>query len=176
MAAIDSVLAAHDTDARRRQRRGFSARTGDDRVSSGSEPWADSRTNRGGCEAWIAAFNIGVSHQEAEDPQEPIQAWLDVKVTRNILGSPQSHQIHNTPAYSFPFIFNYFETVFCVHSFRVYAFPQILTGMRGPNAMQSRTTCRSRPVSSISSQRTSSGSTREPDRRAHSAGNRSCGF
>jgi hypothetical protein len=37
------------------------------------------RAERGSGEAWIAFLNIESSHREAEDPQEPIQTWLDVK-------------------------------------------------------------------------------------------------
>jgi len=71
MAASNSVLAGKVMT--------IPARTGHDRVCSGSESRAYIRPERDGGEALTAAFNIGLSHQQAEDhPQEPIEAWLDV--------------------------------------------------------------------------------------------------
>src|ERR1700733_6046794 len=88
--------------------------------------------------------------------------------------SPQFHEIHTARSPFFPFIVNYFKMAFCLHSIKVQAFPSLVEKAR-TNDVQTRTTCRTRPVSSTSHKRTSSGRTPEHDRRVHCAGNRSRG-
>jgi hypothetical protein len=132
------------------------------------------RSEWGSGEAWIASLNIKFSHREAKDPQEPIQAWLDVKRIDGISDFSEFGEIYTAHSSHFPFVFNYFRMALYVHSLRVQAFTRGLPERRG-NDMQSSATCRARPFSCPSHKRTSSGSTREHDRRAHCAGNRSCG-
>jgi hypothetical protein len=80
------------------------------------------RGERGSGEAWIAFLNIKFSHREAEDPQEPVQTWLDVKRIDGISDFAEFGEIHTFPSSSFPFVFNYFRMAFCVQSLRVHAF------------------------------------------------------
>jgi len=96
MAASNSVLAGKVMT--------IPARTGHDRVCSGSEPWARVRPERRGGLARIAAFNTGFSHQEAEYPQEPIQAWLDVKEIHDIPDFPSISRNPHCPL-AFPHLY-----------------------------------------------------------------------
>ena len=107
------------------------------------------RAGRGSGEAWIGFLNIKFSHREAEDPQEPLQTWLDVKRIDGISDFAEFGEIHTFPSSSFSFVFNYFRMAFCVHSLRVHAFMRGLPERRG-NEMQSGTTCRARSSSSPS--------------------------
>src|SRR5580693_8638702 len=142
------------------------ARTGHDRVCSGSEPWARVRPERRGGLARIAAFNIGFSHQETEYPQEPIQAWLDVKKIHDIPDfTLVSRNLHCLLAYH-PIYFQPFRDGFPLALLKSASIRASLAGKARANDMQSCTTCRTRPVSSTSHKRTSSGRTREHDRRA----------
>jgi hypothetical protein len=77
---------------------------------------------RGSGEAWIAFLNIKFSHREAEDPQEPVQAWLDFKRIDGISDFAEFGEIHTCPLVFLSFVFNYFRLAFCVHPLRVHAF------------------------------------------------------
>jgi hypothetical protein len=92
------------------------------------------------------AFNIEFSHQEAEDPQEPIQAWLDVKRIHGIIDFREFDEIYTALSPSFPFIFSHFKMAFRVHSYKSANIHARLAGKARTNDMQSRTTCRTRPV------------------------------
>jgi hypothetical protein len=83
---------------------------------------------RRGGDTWIAPFDIGSSHQEAEYSQEPIQAWLVVKRIRHILWFPQFHKIRTASAPPFSCIFNHFKMAFYVHSLRRASIHAMLAG------------------------------------------------
>ena len=129
--------------------------------------------SRGGSD-WIAPFDIGSSHQEAEYSQEPIQAWLAVERIRHILWFPQFHKIRIASAPPFSCIFNHFKMAFYVHSLRVQVFTRCLPERRGDD-MQSCSTDRPRPFSSAFHKRPSSRSAHKHDRRPSYKRDRSCG-
>jgi RNA polymerase sigma factor (sigma-70 family) len=60
---------------------------------------------RGSGEAWIAFLNIKFSHREAEDPQEPVQTWLDVKRIDGISDFAEFDEIHTCPLVFLSFCF-----------------------------------------------------------------------
>ena len=63
------------------------------------------RAERGGGEASIALLNINFSHREAENRQEPVQTWLDVKRIDGISDFIEFGEIHTFPSSSFPLCF-----------------------------------------------------------------------
>jgi hypothetical protein len=133
-------------------------------VSALTQPWANIWAERRGGGAWIAPFDIGSSHQEAEYSQEPIQARLIVKRIRHILCFPRFHKIRTASSSLFFCIFNHFTMAFYMHSLKRASIHAMLAG-KARDDMQSRSTDRPRPFSSASHKRPSSRNAHKHDRR-----------